>query len=349
MLRMDYQESNFERLLRAIQHEEPDRVPYLEFWYVNQAVVEHVLKRKLEGPPIDFIENAIKAPDNVEFAQKIGMDAVPCDFIWRPNNVTMKTSDGTEWYITGTIKNWDDLERLDPPPSLEKVQEKAESYARETRGTNLGVVHTFTGVLDPTYLAMGKRDFVVKLYTDRDLIEHMMDNFLKYLLKAMKIVCEYDEIQMILINDDVAYGKGLFISPQLMKELWVPRVGKLVEIPKKKGKVLAYHSDGCLDQLLPILMDLGFSAVHPVEPYGNNIYELKKKYGDKICLMGNIDITPLRFGTPQDIEKDVKKHMDELKKGGGYVVSSSNSIVPQISPENFLAMTNAVVQHGRYR
>jgi 5-methyltetrahydrofolate--homocysteine methyltransferase len=86
-----------------------------------------------------------------------------------------------------------------------------------------------------------------------------------------------------------------------------------------------------------------------MDPYGVDYREIKKKFGDRICLSGNIDIEfPLAHGTPQDVEKDVKAHMDALKPGGGYVCGSSHSIVNYVPHENVLAMINAIHRFGVY-
>ena len=208
----------------------------------------------------------------------------------------------------------------------------------QVRGTELGCVHTFTGICDPTYLAMGLMDFMYMLADDLRFVEHMFDYFAYQTRHAIETVAKYPEIEIFLINDDVATGKSLFMGLPRMRDLWLPRMKWIVEPAVKAGKILAYHTDGNISDLIPMLLDMGFSAVHPVEPYANDIYALKKEYVKDITLVG----------TPQQIEEDVKRHCDELKHGGEYVVSSSNSIIQEISPENFLAMTNVVVKHGRY-
>ena len=76
---------------------------------------------------------------------------------------------------------------------------------------------------------------------------------------------------------------------------------------------------------------------------------MKRRFGDKICLSGNIDIEfPLAHGTPSDVEKDVREHIDALKPGGGYICGSSHSIVNYVPYENFIAMINAIHRYGAY-
>ncbi len=333
----------FERVNKVLRGEIPDRIPYIDYWYVNQQVIEHVLNRKLST--LGWFDDSISASDNFEFAEKIGMDVVTCDYIYRPNHVPGESETGDTFYAGGTISSREDFEQnIDPPPTPESIERKIKSYAEKRRNSNIGVVHTFTGVLDPAYLSMGMERFMVKLYDEPDLVKDMMDYFLKHAKRAMEIVCECSEVDIICINDDVCIGTGTIVSPKMMQELWKPRIEELIKLPKEKGKILTYHSDGKIEQLIPWLLEMGFSAIHPVEPYANDIYSLKKKWGDKITLMGNIDITLLTFGNPDEIRKDVSKHIKELGPTR-YIVSSSNSIIQKIVPENFLAMTNTVLDY----
>jgi len=85
------------------------------------------------------------------------------------------------------------------------------------------------------------------------------------------------------------------------------------------------------------------------ETFGDDYREYKKKFGKDIALWGNIDIEfPLAKGTPEDVEKDIKEHMDVLKPGNGYICSSSHSIVNYIPYENFIAFINSVHEYGKY-
>ncbi len=115
------------------------------------------------------------------------------------------------------------------------------------------------------------------------------------------------------------------------------------------GKPIMFHSDGNVDELVPMLIEAGVDCLNPLDPYGVDYRELKRTFGDRLCLSGNIDIEfPLAHGTPAEVEKDVKAHMEALKPGGGYICGSSHSIVNYIPHENFIAMLNAVHRYGVY-
>ena len=94
---------------------------------------------------------------------------------------------------------------------------------------------------------------------------------------------------------------------------------------------------------------MGIKCINPIEPYGMDIYEVKRKWGKKISLMGNMDIAgALGFGTPKDVVTDTKEHLKKLMPGGRYIAASSHSITKNILPENFMAMIETVHNYGRY-
>ncbi|MHB9128825.1 MAG: uroporphyrinogen decarboxylase family protein, partial [Candidatus Humimicrobiaceae bacterium] len=85
------------------------------------------------------------------------------------------------------------------------------------------------------------------------------------------------------------------------------------------------------------------------EPYGINYADYKKRFGARISFAGNVDIEfPLSKGTPEDIESDIKKHMEILKPGYGYIAACSHSIVNYIPHENFIAYINTIHKYGKY-
>ena len=96
-------------------------------------------------------------------------------------------------------------------------------------------------------------------------------------------------------------------------------------------------------------IEMGISAINPIQPNCNDIYKYKKEYGSDICFIGNMDLAGvLVYGTPEEVREDTKRHIEKLADGGGYVVSSSHSITDEVPPENYLAMVEATWEYGRY-
>jgi uroporphyrinogen decarboxylase len=149
--------------------------------------------------------------------------------------------------------------------------------------------------------------------------------------------------------DDGGYKTGLFLPPKLMKEMWSPRMARIVQTGLEANNAIFFHSCGNITDLVEDLIDMGVDCINPMAPPGIDYRDWKKRFGDRVCLSGNIDIEwPLVNGRPEDVEKDVIEHMDVLKPGYGYIAASSHSIVNYMPYENFVTFINAVHKYGKY-
>ena len=156
-------------------------------------------------------------------------------------------------------------------------------------------------------------------------------------------------IDFLFLADDIAYKSGLFIQPEIFKPMWLPKLRRIFEPVLNAGLPILFHSDGNLDEIIEDFIDAGITCLHPMDPYSIDYREYKKRYGNRIALCGNIDIEyPLVRGTAEDVEQDVKEHMEVLKPGGRWVAGSSHSIVNYIPYENFVAMINSIHKYGVY-
>ena len=111
---------------------------------------------------------------------------------------------------------------------------------------------------------------------------------------------------------------------------------------------MAMHTDGKVDSLLPLLAEIGFDIIHPLQPEANDIFAIREQWAGRMALIGNIPTSLLAFGCRAEIEAKVKEYCIGLAPGGGYVLGSSTSIEAGIPPENFVAMIQAVHKYGRY-
>lgn len=347
----DYDRSDVNRLLKVLQHQEADRVPHLEFWVTSKSVYEYVLERELKYDIVDARSGgqSITPEDHVEFAMRLGMDAVTCDFFWRPNNI-LKAAGGSEHYVDGVVKTWADLDDLEPPPSLADQLSYLERYLRTVQGTGVGVIANFTSFFDIAMLAVGIDDPPRMSYDNRPLLEKLMDILLDHQEKVMRVVCDRfaDDLAFVMVSDDIAHNTGLMIPPDMFMGLFPHRMKRLIAPAKEHGKLVAMHTAGKMDGVLPILHDIAFDAVHPIEPEFNDIFEIKEEWAGKLALMGNIPTALLAHGSREEIEEKVQEYCVHLASNGGYVLGSSNGIVEGIPPENFVTMTQVVHKYGRY-
>jgi uroporphyrinogen decarboxylase len=103
-----------------------------------------------------------------------------------------------------------------------------------------------------------------------------------------------------------------------------------------------------MDNILPILYDVGIRINHPVEPESNDLAQVKEKWAGKMALIGNVHTPLLAYGSKDEVEAQVREYCQTVAPGGGYVLGSSTSIMEGVNPENFEAMVRAVHKYGRY-
>jgi LacI family transcriptional regulator len=328
----DYDRSDVNRLLKALQHQEADRVPHLELWVDSRAVHEYVLERELEtdataatlGGPM------ITPEDHVDFALRLGMDAVPCCFFWLPTSA--------------------DLVDLQPPPSLADQLSHLERYLRAAEGTNVGVIACFSSFFDVAMRATSVMDAPHRFRDQQPSIEQMMDTLLQRQEKVMRVVCDRfaSELAAIVVADDIAHHAGLLIPTDLFMRVFRHRMEHLIAPAKDHNKPLLMHTCGKVDQLLPILYDMDFNGIHPIESEFNDIFQVREQWAGKMALIGNVPTALLVRGDRARIEKKVREYCEKLAPGGGYVLGSSGPISDDIPPQNFVAMTRAVHKYGHY-
>ena len=155
----------------------------------------------------------------------------------------------------------------------------------------------------------------------------------------------------IIGANDIASKRGTMISPNHFEKFILPYLKKIIDKCHERNIPFIKHYDGNINAILDLLINNGeIDGLHSIEPVASmDIYDLKKRYGDKITLLGNLDCANLMtFGSKEEIEKEIKKLIKFIAPGGGYVFSSSNAIHSGISLETFNFINEKVLEYGKY-
>ncbi|MFC1798817.1 uroporphyrinogen decarboxylase family protein [Thermodesulfobacteriota bacterium] len=195
---------------------------------------------------------------------------------------------------------------------------------------------------------MGFEQFSIKLAEDPALVRAIWEKVAEIVHAEFQDAIQRDVVGAIWYVDDIAIKDRLMASPTLLREELFPRLKLIADGCQTRGIPLIYHTDGNVMRVLDDIIGLGINALHPIDPTGMDIYGFKPKVEGKLSVIGNIDIDILTLGTPQEVVADTKKHIRKLAPGGGYVVSSSNSVVRSFKPENYSAMLETVRKYGIY-
>lgn len=333
MGRLEYSDmSDVNRLLAVLQHREADRVPHLEFWVANRAVYEYVLEHELETDAT-FAGNGglrIMPEDQVEFALRLGMDAVPCDFCWQPRG--------------------GDPDHLEPAPSLMDQLSYLERYLRAAQGTGVGVIARFSSFFGPALAAAGIVDARQEFDARRAVLVRLMDLLLARQERVMRVVCDRfaEDLALVMVCENLATRDGPIIDLDAFREVFPYRLDRMVAAAKEHGKLMLMHSPGNLDEFLPMLHEIGFDAIHPLDPECHDVLQVRAQYAGRMAVVGAMPTSLLVHGSQSEIEEKVRELCVRLAQGGGYVLSSSGGITANVPPPNYVAMTQAVHRYGRY-
>ena len=341
---------DFSRLEAVLRREEPDRVPLFEA-EIALPIQEAFLGREINS-----------AEDEVEFYIRAGYDFVPVlpPFFAPRLMRTASDPDGSlgdgdlerAWLTEseGIIRTAADVERF-PWPKAEEVDFSSFQEMAEILPPKMKIL----GMLSPAAVfgnasqAMGLEAFSYALYDDPALVASLFEIVGSTYFTITRRLVQMPRLGAVFMSDDLSHTQGCLVSPKVYREYVFPWYRKIGEILAGAGLPFLFHSDG---NLLPVLDDLaacGIRAIHPVEPQAMDIVALKKRYGDRFCIFGNIDLDyTLTRGSPEEVEALVKQRIRELAPGGGYGVAASNSVPDYVKPENYRAMVESVKRYGAY-
>jgi len=339
---------DFSRLLTAFAHKEPDRVPLLELF------ADAEVKAAFMGRPTAGMR------DEVEFHLATGYDCVPIMapflgprtmMVIDSHHTTYKQGVQERAWVSerdGVIKTKKDFDSFEWPqiedPLLSDFEEIGKFLPPEMKA-----IGCISAVFESVSEAMGLETFSLNLYDNPELIEAMFAKIGDLIGQYIDRMLQFDWVGAVWITDDLCHRQGPIISPKMLRRYVFPWLRKYVDRIHAKGLPAIFHSCGNTVPIFQDIIDAGFDALHPLEATSMDIYQAKKMIGDRICLVGNLDLSyMLTRGTPEEIREDVKKHIRELAHGGGYCLSSSNSITNYVPLENFLAMNRACLEFGKY-
>jgi uroporphyrinogen decarboxylase len=321
-----------ERVLAALRREQPDRVPFVE------GGIDLPIQCALMGRS-DFL------PEEVNAA--IGLDNLLVEFL-PPIVGTYEVHDGINFLAKSLLLTRADLDKLVfPDPEEPAFYRAGAALVQRNRGQYAVCAKMRMGV-SAMLMSMGLEAFSYALADDPGLIDTVLGRYADWTIAIIRHLKDLG-IDLVWTFDDMAYKTGPMFSPQVFREMILPHLRGLADAIKGEGFPWIIHSDGNVMALLDDLLTLGFDALHPLEPGPMDIAAVKRDYDQRLCLVGNIDLHyTLTRGTPAEVEAEVKERIATIGQGGGYMISSANSITSYCKVENVWAMSNAIHKYGIY-
>ena len=159
-------------------------------------------------------------------------------------------------------------------------------------------------------------------------------------------------MDIIHVGDDIGMEDRMMMSPDTWRKWFKPRMGKIISAAReiKPDVLFFYHSDGYVEPVIPDFIEIGIDVLNPVQPECMDPAKLKRLYGDKLAFWGTIGIQhTLPFGTPEEVEEEVRERIGTVGKGGGLYLSPTHVIAPEVPHENIFAFVKAVKKYGEYK
>ena len=372
-----------ERLRAALNHKEPDRVPIdLGGIVTGITKVAHKNVRDYLGVKggeiiIDMIQQLVKPEE--ELLRRFGVDTryvyltgsrdhdvkdfeMP-EYVdeWGVRRRRAELHTGGAYYdIVKSPFTGFTLEELKnhtwPDPYVEgRFRDLGVEAKRLHDETEYAVmVNAIGSVFEFSWYTRGFEQFLMDLILDPDTVCYLMDRMLEFQMGLFDQILDAagDYVDVVMVGDDIANQNGPTISPELYRKHIKPRQRKLYDLIKSKtGAKLFYHSCGGIRDFIGDLIDMGVDVINPIQvaAAGMDTAALKKEFGRDLSFWGGVDTqSVLPFGTPEDVKAEVRRRIEDLATGGGYVFNSVHNIQSDVPPENVAAMFEAALEYGFY-
>ncbi len=205
---------------------------------------------------------------------------------------------------------------------------------------------TGTVMFEGAWALRGFERLMMDFVSNPDIVRNVFDIVFNYHLTAAIKLVEMG-VDMIHTGDDVGGQDAMLISVDTWRRFFKPYLAKFISTLKNINPEIkiSYHSDGEIYSIIPDLIEIGLDVLNPIQPKSMNPEKLKREYGDKLCFWGSIDEQfTLPFGTAEDVRKEVITRLKTIGKNGGLIIGPTHNVQLDTPAENFWSMVNTIVK-----
>jgi uroporphyrinogen decarboxylase len=216
------------------------------------------------------------------------------------------------------------------------------------------VFHAMGGFITQSQYMRGLEQWLEDIIAEPELLGELLDRILQYQMDlAMDALSECDfDVDVVHFGDDLGIQNGLMFSPRTYRDILKPRQAKLFAPVKKHTKAkIFFHTCGSNYDILNDLIEIGVDGLNPVQTNAKNMQadRLKREFGDRLTFWGAVDThAPGAAEDPMCMEKEVRKVVEIMAPGGGYVFNAIHNIQPDVSAESIYAMFESAIKYGSY-
>lgn len=206
------------------------------------------------------------------------------------------------------------------------------------------------GFFEQAHGVRGMDNFLVDLMINPDFAHALLEEIA---VRKIGAAVQYAQAgaDIVFIGDDWGYEKAMIMSLETWREYFKPLLMREVSAIRavRPDVIIAYHSCGHVEPVVPELIECGINVLHSVQPEANDPAKLKKLYGNHLSFWGTVGVqSTFPFGTPEEMERVVKERIETVGQGGGLLIAPAHVIEPETPVENVLAFIRAVDKYGVY-
>ena len=275
---------------------------------------------------------------------RVGLDAVVWTF---PQHVADDTAglaraSGRRFVESGIgpITNWAEFERY-PWPTPAQWQSQSVEWLSANLPDDMCLIGSggFAHFAEHLSWLMGYETLCLALYDQRDLVKAIAERLVEIYRVMLARLLEFDRVKIIWGSDDMGFRTGPLISPADLREFVLPGHKLMAAMSHAAGRPYLLHCCGQIGEIMPDLIDdVQIDAKHSFEDVIEPVTEAKRRYGNRIALLGGIDLDFLCRASVRAIRERVRQTLAVCQAGGGYCLGTGNSVANYIPVENYLAM-----------
>ncbi|HEY3324782.1 MAG TPA: uroporphyrinogen decarboxylase family protein [Planctomycetota bacterium] len=340
-------EPDFTRFRKVLMRQgEPDRVPFYEL-FADVEIMSAVLGRPVQTPE-----------DQIAYQVKLGYDyavarAGKLDFPTTGQQSAADTAELARAKRTfnvggqGVIKSWEDFEKYPWPDPQKADYSQFEQMAR-AMPDGMKLVSLAGHVLEMPMAIMGYDALCALSCDEPDLIAAVFQRVGETYISYYKTLASMDCVGALIISDDLGFKTQPLMSPAFLKQHVFPWYKRYCDICHAANKPVILHSCGCLELVMDEIIACGIDAKHSYEDVILPVEQAKKRYGDRVAILGGLDVDFLCRSTPEQVRVRTREVLEKCMPGGGYALGTGNTVANYIPVENFLAMIEVGRKVGVY-
>ncbi|NOZ63578.1 MAG: hypothetical protein GXO71_01280 [Caldiserica bacterium] len=342
-----------------LRRRKPSRVHVAEL-HIDEEVVkyitEKILNRKwVEPVPEDRKTQEACLDNNIEVYYRLGFDCVRLGSAFRFSanipfvsfsrvgedtaNLARKERKWTE-EGRGVIGSWEDFEKY-PWPSVESLDLWPFEYLSKNLPEGMGIWVCLTqGVLELVLnKLLGYESFSFLLYDEPELVKAVFDRVGQIIYNGYRQVIGLEKVVGFFQGDDMGFKTSTLVSPAVLREYVLPWHKRFAELAHEHGLLYVLHSCGNLEAIMEDLIEeVKIDAKHSFEDTIMPVADFKKKYGNRIGVIGGVDVDKLCRLEEKALRLYVRNILDACMQDTGYVLGSGNSVANYVPVENYLVM-----------